>query len=67
MADKTNKERLGIIETNITNMKEDIVEIKESCKEIPRMKTIVGVFSMIISAAVAGIMSYIMSHIKHIT
>ena len=62
MAEKTNKERLGIIETNITNMKEDIAEIKESCKEIPRMKTIVGVFSMFISAIVAGVTSYLMGH-----
>jgi len=62
MAEKTNKERLGIIETNITNMKEDIAEIKESCKEIPRMKSIVGVFSMFISAAVAGVVSYLMGH-----
>jgi len=62
MAEKTNKERLGIIETNITNMKEDIAEIKESCKEIPRMKSIVGVFSMFISAAVAGAVSYLMGH-----
>jgi len=60
--EKTNKERLGIIETNITNMKEDISEIKESCKEIPRMKTIVGVFSMFISAIVAGITSYFVKH-----
>jgi len=60
--EKTNKERLGIIETNITNMKEDISEIKESCKEIPRMKTIVGVFSMFISAIVAGVTSYLMGH-----
>ena len=62
MAEKTNKERLGIIETNITNMKEDIAEIKESCKEIPRMKTIVGVFSMFISAIVAGVTSYFVKH-----
>ena len=67
MAEKTNKERLGIIETNITNMKEDIAEIKLSCKEIPRMKTIVGFFSLFISAAVAGITSYIISHLKNIT
>ena len=60
--EKTNKERLGIIETNITNMKEDIAEIKESCKEIPRMKTTVKFFSMIISAAVAGVTSYLMGH-----
>jgi len=62
MAEKTNKERLGIIETNITNMKEDIAEIKENCKEIPHMKSIVGVFSMFISAAVAGAVSYFMGH-----
>jgi len=62
MAEKTNKERLGIIETNITNMKEDIAEIKESCKEIPRMKTIVGFFSITLSAAVAGAISYLMGH-----
>jgi len=60
--EQTNKERLGIIETNITNMKEDITEIKESCKEIPRMKTIVGFFSVIISAAVAGVTSYFVRH-----
>ena len=62
MAEKTNKERLGIIETNITNIKEDITEIKESCKEIPRMKTIVGVFSILISSAVAGVTSYFVKH-----
>ena len=62
MPEKTNKERLGIIETNITNMKEDIAEIKVSCKEIPRMKTIVGVFSMLISAIVAGVTSYFVKH-----
>ena len=62
MAEKTNKERLGIIETNITNMKEDIAEIKESCKEIPHMKTVIGIFSMFISAAVAGVISYFMGH-----
>jgi len=60
--EKTNKERLGIIETNISNIKEDIVEIKENCKEIPRMKTIIGVFSMFISAIVAGVTSYFMKH-----
>ena len=63
MPEKTNKERLGIIETNITNMKEDIAEIKENCKEIPRMKTIVGIFSMLISAIVAGITSYFVKHV----
>ena len=62
MQEKPNKERLGIIETNITNMKEDIAEIKESCKEIPRMKTIVGFFSILISAAVAGVVSYFVRH-----
>ena len=62
MAEKTNKERLGIIETNIVNMKEDITEIKESCKEIPRMKTVISVFSMFISAIVAGVTSYFMKH-----
>ena len=62
MAEKTNKERLGIIETNIINMKEDIAEIKESCKEIPHMKTVIGVFSMIISAVVAGVTSYFVKH-----
>jgi len=62
MAEKTNKERLGIIETNITNMKEDIAEIKESCKEIPHMKTVIGIFSMFISAIVAGVTSYFMKH-----
>ena len=66
MVEKTNKERLAAIEVKIDNMKEDIVEIKETCKEIPRMKTIVGVFSMIISAAVAGVTSYVISHLKHI-
>ena len=62
MADKTNKERLAAIEVKIDNIKEDIVEIKETCKEIPRMKTIVGVFSMLISAIVAGVTSYIVKH-----
>ena len=66
MVEKTNKERLAAIEVKIDNMKEDIIEIKETCKEIPRMKTIVGVFSMIISAAVAGVTSYVISHLKHI-
>jgi len=66
MPEKTNKERLATIEVKIDNMKEDIIEIKETCKEIPRMKTIVGVFSMIISAAVAGVTSYVISHLKHI-
>jgi len=60
--EKTNKERLGIIETHIGNMREDIAEIKETCKEIPHMKTVIGVFSMFISAAVAGAISYFMGH-----
>ena len=63
MAEKTNKERLAAIEVKIDNIKEDIVEIKETCKEIPRMKTIVGVFSVLISAAVAGVTSYFVKHI----
>ena len=67
MAEKTNKERLAAIETSMDFMKEDLHDIKETCKEIPRMKTIVGFFSMIISAAVAGVTSYIISHLKHIT
>ena len=58
----TNKERLTAIETSMGFIKEDIAEIKESCKEIPRMKTIVGVFSMFISAIVAGITSYFVKH-----
>ncbi len=62
MTGKTNKERLGIIETHITNMQEDIVEIKQSCKEIPHMKTVIGVFSMFISAIVAGVTSYFVKH-----
>ena len=62
MAEKTNKERLGIIETHIGNMREDIAEIKETCKEIPHMKSIVGVFSLFISASVAGAISYFMGH-----
>ena len=62
MAEKTNKERLAIIETKVTHIEEDVREIKESCKEIPRMKSIVGVFSMFISAAVAGAVSYFMGH-----
>ena len=62
MPEKTNKERLAAIEVKIDNIKEDIVEIKETCKEIPRMKTIVGVFSMLISAVVAGITSYFVKH-----
>ena len=62
MSDKTNKERLAIIETEVIHIREDVKEIKETCKEIPRMKTIVGVFSMLISAAVAGITSYIVKH-----
>jgi len=62
MAEKTNKERLAAIETSMDFMKEDIAEIRESCKEIPRMKTIVGVFSMFISAIVAGVTSYLMGH-----
>ena len=62
MPEKTNKERLGIIETHISNMREDIGEIKETCKEIPRMKTIVGFFSILISAAVAGVVSYFVRH-----
>ena len=60
--EKTNKERLGIIETHIGNMREDIAEIKETCKEIPHMKTVIGVFSMFISASVAGAISYLMGH-----
>ena len=60
--EKTNKERLAAIETSMEFMKEDIVEIKESCKEIPRMKTIVGFFSITLSAAVAGAISYLMGH-----
>ena len=60
--EKTNKERLGIIETHIGNMREDIAEIKETCKEIPHMKTVIGVFSMFISAIVAGVTSYFMKH-----
>ena len=64
MAEKTNKERLGIIETHIANMKEDIHDIKETCREIPRMKTIVGFFSVIISAFVAGVSSYFARHIS---
>lgn len=62
MAEKTNKERLATIETSIGFMKEDINDIKETCKEIPRMKTIVGFFSLIISAVVAGVTSYFMRH-----
>ena len=62
--EKSNKERLGIIETHITNIQEDIGEIKETCKEIPRMKTIVGFFSVIISATVAGISSYFARHLS---
>ena len=58
MPDKTNKERLAIIETKVTHIEENVKEIKESCKEIPRMKTIVGTFSMLISAIVAGVTSY---------
>ncbi len=62
MPEKSNRERLGIIETHIGNMKEDIVEIKQSCKEIPHMKTVIGVFSMFISAIVAGVTSYFVKH-----
>ena len=62
MVEKTNKERLATIENEIIHIKEDVHEIKETCKEIPRMKTIVGFFSMIISAIVAGITSYIVKH-----
>ena len=63
MPEKTNKERLAIIETKVTHIQEDVKEIKETCKEIPRMKTIVGVFSMLISAIVAGITSYFVKHV----
>jgi len=59
---KTNKERLATMETAMGFMREDISEIKETCKEIPRMKTIVGFFSIIISAAVAGVTSYFVRH-----
>ena len=62
MGEPTNKERLAIIETKITDIREDVKEIKETCKEIPRMKTIVGVFSMFISAIVAGVTSYFVKH-----
>ena len=62
MTEKTNKERLTAIETSQEFMREDIKEIKEVCKEIPRMKTIVGFFSILISAAVAGVVSYFVRH-----
>ena len=62
MAEKSNKERLAAIETSQKFMQEDIKEIKEVCKEIPRMKTIVGFFSLIISAVVAGVVSYFARH-----
>jgi hypothetical protein len=62
MAEKTNKERLAKIETSQEFMREDIKEIKEVCKEIPKMKTIVGLFSILISAAVAGVTSYFVRH-----
>lgn len=62
MPEKTNKERLAAIETAQGFIQEDIKEIKEVCKEIPRMKTIVGFFSLIISAAVAGVVSYFARH-----
>ena len=62
MPEKTNKERLATIENEIIHIKEDVHDIKETCKEIPRMKTIVGFFSMIISAIVAGVTSYIVKH-----
>jgi len=58
----TNKERLTAIETSMGFMQEDIAEIKQSCKEIPHMKTVIGVFSMFISAIVAGITSYFVKH-----
>jgi len=64
MAEITNKERLATIETSMGFMREDIAEIKETCKEIPRMKTIVGFFSILISAAVAGVTSYFARHIS---
>jgi len=60
MAEKTTKERLSSIETNIINIKEDIVEIKEATKSLPYMKAVTGVFSLIISAVVAGVTSFLM-------
>ena len=62
MGERTNKERLTAIETSQDFMREDIHEIKEVCKEIPRMKTIVGFFSILISAVVAGVTSYFVRH-----
>ena len=59
---KTNKERLAAIETSIGFIREDLNDVKETCKEIPRMKTIVGFFSIIISAVVAGVTSYFVRH-----
>lgn len=62
MTVKSNKERLTAIETSQEFIREDIKEIKEVCKEIPRMKTIVGFFSILISAVVAGVTSYFVRH-----
>lgn len=60
MTEKSMKERLGSIETNILNIKEDIVEIKEATRGLPYMKAVTGFFSLIISAVVAGITSFLM-------
>lgn len=58
MDNKTNKERLASIETDMVNVKEDIGEIKESLKDLPRLKTIVGFFSVVISSIVAGVIAF---------
>jgi len=60
MTEKSTKERLSSIETNIENIKEDITEIKEATKGLPYMKAVTGFFSLIISAVVAGVTSFLM-------